>query len=1290
MRQSEARLEGSSRGPSASAWGVPLTSPSLVTHQGKLIAFARAARVDPATAAPTESLFFKVFEPQQAMNAADERAWYGWFQFDFPEAPPRDAVDARAKKEGPPAELRLAGMDLLTVTRDAAAVRPADASFQIVSDDTYLYCFRPSVHGTLYLNRLMLLDASPAYALEVAWEVRYQRSGLRDVPDGETDTQSYTDPAGRPFLEPTIELSQVRDIEGGAFAVARVPVGSDGAAAWYVAAQGGLALHRIDQTSGSVVDLTEAKAYQRLAPTLRSTSTKLTPIAGRAPALAFYTEHDEGKTSSAEQIELQRCGRLMLAIPVFAGGLDPATAIYDFALDLTGRIAELKTAEQQSLVVADGTFENGTFHPADGPSYPTADKAAATVQMVDGLAVDSMLLGQVRPTTDLALRLGEDGRVHLYYGGSPPSAAEIVRIGWSSLTPGAPQAMVARYDPRVSRVQIDVPWIPSQLEQQNPGSVHFVAAQSGSIMGGAKVSIAESACGSDLCDVIVEYPEATKLPAETWHAVPREVSAFAEVLNGGASDDSTDPDVLAGTQAFFDFEGRLPMVRVPVAPNHAGEAAAIETHQPVVTFVSTRAELPLTEVEVGPGRRVVLRFAGMDGAPIEQVWGDLPPSVAAYASIFGGDADAAVYGYERGDGTTPVFALPTDAYGIPAPLVLYATDPGQGVSDLKITVTAPVKVQPTDPELVLHFDRAGERLFSVPATSRAVAVVVDALGKSDHVRALGLVVSAEGVAGNLVADSVAQEADLRDGAALFDLIVTPRAAEHDELEQGRREAFTTSHGFPVGAPEHDLTRLVGFAVSFDRPEIGTAYVATGAGDAEQSVNRRLAGRADASAPQGGSWQRVPPAKACSFDGRNAMTVPVAGRPRSEDLRPQRTWTMESWLLPRGGGDQRVVTFRDAETAVPARAPRLDYRLSLASRRSARFEHGEPGVFYQSAFKANGREETDHRFLNVPEFTYDFWVRPDPVPCPADAPERLGGIVTVAFAWDHKPYFAIGLDRERHVVVRVTEHDVDRDLRSQGPLLLPPDGTADWHHVAVTARQHATTQRWTFELYVDGALDSSMSDVPMQLVLPPEQLPPSLYIGRLRPHDSSVWGDVANLRYWGTARKVDEIRRTAPVALSGSEDGLLGYWPLDDEGTRQKLNVATATKGLWTAMYETHATETEVPQPAAVVADNPFVDAVAAVGGLSAVKASCGLLSGRWNHLAVRFEAGGALDLNPDARLRLGELDWMRVRGDDFTPSTAFAVDAWVSIPKRMPTAGTILSRWAWNDARKQSYKLEVT
>jgi len=105
----------------------------------------------------------------------------------------------------------------------------------------------------------------------------------------------------------------------------------------------------------------------------------------------------------------------------------------------------------------------------------------------------------------------------------------------------------------------------------------------------------------------------------------------------------------------------------------------------------------------------------------------------------------------------------------------------------------------------------------------------------------------------------------------------------------------------------------------------------------------------------------------------------------------------------------------------------------------------------------------------------------------------------------------------------------------------------WTHIAVTR------SGGTGSIYINGVLDKSLAVITAAL--------PTSYgitIGGDSNLNSGFRGQIADVRAWGLARTQSEIYASMNTRLSGSEGGLVGYWPANDgSGTSVNELVANA-------------------------------------------------------------------------------------------------------------------------------------
>ncbi|MFK0258646.1 LamG-like jellyroll fold domain-containing protein [Streptomyces sp. NPDC090445] len=88
----------------------------------------------------------------------------------------------------------------------------------------------PLVRDTLLCDRFLLVGGE----LKPVLEARYRRSRHKTRPDSAKDSLGTSDMEGRPFHEPTQELSFVRNLSGGRFAALLVPTAVHGRQRWQV------------------------------------------------------------------------------------------------------------------------------------------------------------------------------------------------------------------------------------------------------------------------------------------------------------------------------------------------------------------------------------------------------------------------------------------------------------------------------------------------------------------------------------------------------------------------------------------------------------------------------------------------------------------------------------------------------------------------------------------------------------------------------------------------------------------------------------------------------------------------------------------------------------------------------------------------------------------------------------------------------------------------------------------------------------------------------------------------
>jgi hypothetical protein len=327
----------------ASAGPRPLRQVASVNHQGTVIIFAR----DMASAA----LYYNVLD-LQVTTVVDNMEWTGFVKLDFPE------------------ELRPAGLGIITVANPKGAVEAdAAAPLKVVTDERYVCVFQQSSRGTLLLNRFMLKRIAPAGGgvaiptLEPVWEVRFERSGKQDVPDGPRDSQNYRSPDGVPFIEPTIELSMIGNLADGRFEALILPSEASSAKTWQFFAVNAqskrLDLFAFAMDPDGLFDLSDKPLGAdgnvlpdvTVALTLSDGGNSVPLTLAGGPAATLYTLRERVRTTPGSSLLLKRTARVLLTQPVTRPGSDRTEiATLDFALGKNGRLARIAPETSATLV----------------------------------------------------------------------------------------------------------------------------------------------------------------------------------------------------------------------------------------------------------------------------------------------------------------------------------------------------------------------------------------------------------------------------------------------------------------------------------------------------------------------------------------------------------------------------------------------------------------------------------------------------------------------------------------------------------------------------------------------------------------------------------------------------------------------------------------------------------------------------------------------------------------------------------------------------------------------------
>ncbi|HET9898654.1 MAG TPA: LamG domain-containing protein [Streptosporangiaceae bacterium] len=1218
--------------PSTNCNGIPLADPVTISFQGTVVVFARQAAV------PVAQLYTNVRLPGSDSSSPGE--WAGWNPLPMTEPSQSDVPGPAQPTADELPLLRLGSMDLLTVDKVATTPSPADAPFRVVTDGRTISCFRQSTAGSLYVDRFVLVEVpsagsddrstTPAWELRRVWEVRYQRSELRDVPNGQMDTLDARNLLSEPFLEPTAELPVISGIANGAFDVTLAPTSEAERMRWYIVAvtNGKLTCLSYPQDANGRIDLNPATAATvTIDPAaLRSDAARVPLTAYAGVAVATYQEQESVLTTDGKAAGLRRTTRLMVTAPVKndAAGLRAALAVYDFTVQPDGTIPAYPSTA--ACVPVDGTLGDGHFTPSPGnPNYTVPDKA---VLPAGTGTIASVLLGQPQPAAAPALSDSSDGLVHLYFAG-PPGEGD---------SPGP--FLVAQHDPTVTRVRAAVPWTANSTS----GTFGLVGLRSGTSLNGLAVAVADCDSQADLCTLTIGYGSASGLPAETWHGVPRNALTMISILNGRSSGDPSDPAVLSGAVTFYDLQGKRSMARLPLTGGDAGAHLTLVSHRPDVP-VATASVLP----PAGGTTTLTLGFK-VPGYTVTQTWAGVPTDTTYLVPVLSGDA--ADYGYTATD--LPVYGVATDAGSIllfasvtDAITITVQTASNGDPSQCDIVVTEGTRHPVTDPIKLVNIDRDQ-------------ASLVAALRGSTALRSCFGYISPDPAPGSAANQAITARLDLRALSLLFDPVIPApggfltQVSTTASVLQGRSFASPPPSAVPSG---RGMLALAALAPTV--PLLGAQPV-VGNGTCPITEQGR-----------NGQWLVAPAPSALSFSEHNAVQVQHPGTYTA----PTRTWTMEAWACPTDGTPSRIVTYNGG-TAPPLAGVTPSYFMGTVAQPAIQYASFTPAAPYAGSY------------INVPAypafsptsgqaFTWEAWIRPSAEPCPAKGTNLLGCVLqgqdTVfpdCAQWQlgvrHDLRLTFGLRTGSIGVPAQTYIDSDAPLAA-----------ATWTHVAVTGSQGKSS--WTIVLYVGAKAVKTLQNV----VPYPESEAPFLCIGASDIQNVSMFGGLAEVRFWSFAATPAELKRTMNASLTGHEPGLLGYWPLNDDPAGGSFaNKADSGAALDGSLRKAPA------QPVTQSTDGSFVSVVAGVGSAPAIMARAFLPANRWNHFAAVYEAAGALSLNPggigSARADYGLCE----NSSGLTFNQAASVEAWVQMAQATHISQSVLAQWGVGQ-NDQAYQLGV-
>jgi hypothetical protein len=819
--------------PSTTASGKTLVDPVAINVQGNVVVLAREQEL------AVDHLYYNVRIPGSEPSSTppwaasqmgstpewSDEEWVGWNQLSLSATGGADSSSL----------LRVGGIDLITL----AAAQPsavgisaaADAPFQVVTDGQYITIFRLTNVGTLFMDRFVLVQSGTnSWTLQRAWEVRYQRSGQRDVSAGPRDTLSSTNMLSLPFLEPTTELAfgLGETVLSNQFTVVLAPT-SGGGSRWhffYFVSAGDSTVHHVsfpEDATGRV--LMTGAPVDRISLQIAIPGQEPLPLqSAYGPGAVTYHEQEEAASADGQPAILRRVTRLMLAVPVRRpfGSASTLFAIVDYQLTPDGTI----TADQTlPVVLVDGDIANGpVFRPA-APSGGGYTVPALAVHDVGSGTVIAAALGTPHPASRPLLMDGGDGLVRIYYA-SASGGFEAVQ-----------------YNPVMRRAIVPLTW---SAGPNAFGELQLIGTSAGSSLNGTTATVADCASRSDLCNLTIYYGPTSNVGNEGWIGVPRELKAMTAVLNGLAADDPGAAAAQSLTMPFFDYSGRLQQAALP--------QGSVTTPTGYITLVTHRKDVQLTSVTVTPGgattATMALTFTSEQGVPITQTWTNVPNVPATLVPLLRGTVSGGLYPAPASSDTVS-YGLRTNSGGS---IMLF----GPSMSGpLTITVAAATNANPTLCNVTIT--APGATPWSQENVNRDQDSFVAALRQNS----VFSYVSPDATGGAIPNQVVAAMLTLQALSDLFDVVGT---ASTDPLHQAAVSASPFQGHFIWGTSAAIPNRMLALAaVPSDIPPYGqTATIINGS---------------PATVPAGnGTWvATVDPSPASGQpDGRPRRHTPIPG------------------------------------------------------------------------------------------------------------------------------------------------------------------------------------------------------------------------------------------------------------------------------------------------------------------------------------------------------------------------------------------------------------------------------
>lgn len=445
-------------------------------------------------------------------------------------------------------KVRPFGMSLIQVDEPIAG-GVALVPFKVLSDQKYIYLFRQSSKNQLYVDRFLLVEAveeedsdtlNQNKVLVRKWEVRFKYSGLKDVPFNKKDFQDYVGPDDEPFLEPTIEITYLNNIQYGRFDVILTPTDVPNQLCWHI-----FAINRDENNKDSIEIFSVRQDDEGLFDLLNSQLQKFSIMKSATqcsflPGLSaiYFQEQEEVAISDSEKTYLKSSPHVLVAATLGNPSSPSAGAIMvlDFELGRDGSLAKM------------GNFVSLADF-GQGDAFPS---------VASGLRGGFLNFA----SSDCAPQLfsSADGLVRLYFKKADDNIFSVLQ-----------------YRAVTTRTELTAPWLEimdgnQPLDSTNDLDINVVSQKKLVSFFSRKPGVKSSTISFDKNDAsltVAFLTQAKIIPDnasrtsrsrstfETWSNLPRDIAFLIPILNGQASSDTMAVEVLKGQQPFYDYNGAV-------------------------------------------------------------------------------------------------------------------------------------------------------------------------------------------------------------------------------------------------------------------------------------------------------------------------------------------------------------------------------------------------------------------------------------------------------------------------------------------------------------------------------------------------------------------------------------------------------------------------------------------------------------------------------------------------------------------------------------------------------------